>query len=106
MDFTIGGNFNGCMQSLDQQLGTEWLTQESRCPVCQRSFANVHFIVRGNEDDGEPVAASFKLFLHIETVEARHLHVEDDALEPFSRHGFDMVNELLARSESGGLHSH
>jgi hypothetical protein len=45
MDFTIGGNFNGCMQSLDQQLGIEWLTQESRWPVCQRSFANVYFIV-------------------------------------------------------------
>jgi hypothetical protein len=73
MDFTIGGNFNGCMQSLDQQLGIEWLTQESRGRVCQRSFANVYFIVRGGEDDGEPVATSFKPFLHIETVEARHL---------------------------------
>ena len=52
MDFTIGGNFNGCMQSLDQQLGIEWLTQESRGPVSQRSFANVYFIVRGGEDDG------------------------------------------------------
>jgi hypothetical protein len=37
--------------------------------------------------------------LHIKTVEARHLHVEDDALEPFKRQGFDMVNELLAEAK-------
>ncbi len=105
MDFTIGGNFNGCMQSLYQQLGIEWLRQEGKCPGRKRSFANIHFIVRGDKDDGEAVAESFEPFLHIKSVEARHLHVEDDAFEPFRRHGFDMVNELLARSESGRLYS-
>ena len=86
------------MQNLYQQLGIEWLRQEGQCPGRKRSFANVHFIVRGDKDDGEAVAA-FKPFLHIKTVEARHLHVEDDALEPFKRQGFDMVNELLAEAK-------
>src|SRR6266508_3571189 len=101
----MGAKFNGCTQSLDQQLGSEWLTQEGHCPGRQRSFANIGFVVCGDEDDGGPVAASFEPFLNIKSVQTRHLDIEDDAVEPLRRRRFDEVNELLARSESVRLHS-
>ena len=61
--------------------------------------------MRGDEYDRKPVAESFKSCLHIKAVQARHLDVQDDAIEALRRHRFDEVNEFLARSESIRLHS-
>ena len=68
-------------QRPDQELVVEWFTNESHSSSRQRSFANVHFIVRRDEDYREPAAAALQPLLHIKTVHTGHLDVEDDAVD-------------------------
>jgi hypothetical protein len=42
--------------------------------------------------------------LHLKTVQTRHLHVKDDAVDRSGRYRFDEINELLARGKRIRVH--
>ena len=81
-------------QCLDQQFVVEWFTHESHRPARQCSFACIRFIVRGDEDNGEPITAFLKSLLHIKTVQPGHLDIKNDTVRMKRWHRFDEIEEV------------
>ena len=86
--------FQSHVQGLDQKLIIEWLPHECQSAGRQCLVAYGRVLVRGDEDDGKTMTGPRQLFLHLQTVKTRHLHIKDDTVDG-SRHCFHKLDKLL-----------
>ena len=82
------------LQYFNQQLVVERFAQESQCPGRKRLLAQLGLLVRGDKNHRDPMAAPRQLFLHLQAVQARHLDIQHDTVDPQRRHRFDEVDKL------------
>ena len=58
----------------------------------------------GDKNHRDPMRASGQLFLHLQAVQARHLDIEHDTVDPQRRHRFEQLDELTSGMERIRIH--
>src|SRR5688572_8747009 len=90
------------LQRVDQQIVVQRLFKKSQCARSKRLFANASVVRRGNEDNGNIRSLATEVLLHLETVQARHMHVENHAVPAYGWPRSEQIEEFQTRSECIG----
>jgi len=83
-------------EAVDQRLLVEWFAQEANRSRIERTRTVPFLRIRGHENNGCRVTGNLQALLQVETTQARHLQIRDQAGRGFDAAGID---ELLRRRE-------
>jgi hypothetical protein len=86
----------GYAQGLDEQFVVKRLAQESYGPACQSPRGCAWFVVSRDKNYRKPAVKTGQSLVYLQSVQARDLHVKNNAINIKRWHRLENRNELLA----------
>jgi hypothetical protein len=97
--------FKGYAQRLDEQFVVKRLAQESYGPACQSPRGCAWFVISRDKNYRKPAVKTGQSLVYLQSVQARDLHVKNNAINIKRWHRLENRKELLARRKRLCVHS-